>query len=128
MTGLLRAGQIAASAGVNLQTLRNYERRGLLDPPDRSLGGHRLYSDSAVTRLRVIKTAQRLGFTLAEVGDLLEAGSHHHRGRPDAGLQSRVGVKLDEVEQKIADLIVIRDTLREAMTAECDDFPESRCC
>jgi len=91
VTGLLRAGQIAASAGVNLQTLRNYERRGLLDPPDRSLGGHGLYSHSAATRLRVIKTAQRLGFTLAEVGDLLEAGSHHHRGRPDAGLHSRVG-------------------------------------
>ena len=68
MTGLLRAGQIAASAAVNLQTLRYYERRGLLDPPDRSLGGYRLYSDSAVTRLRVIKTAQRLGFTLAESG------------------------------------------------------------
>ena len=51
----LRAGQLAAAAGVNLQTLRYYERRGLLQEPDRTLGGHRVYSDQAVTLLRVIK-------------------------------------------------------------------------
>ncbi|MDT7564992.1 MAG: hypothetical protein QOG76_3616, partial [Pseudonocardiales bacterium] len=59
--------------------MRYYERRGLLAEPQRSLGGHRMYSAEAVTMLKVIKAAQRLGFTLDEVADLLEAGQHHHR-------------------------------------------------
>lgn len=62
MTGL-RTGELAEAAGVNTQTLRYYERRGLLAEPRRSLGGHRLYPEQAVTVLRVIKAAQRLGFT-----------------------------------------------------------------
>ncbi|WP_083673159.1 MerR family transcriptional regulator [Micromonospora sp. CB01531] len=90
MTGPgLRSGQLADAAGVNLQTLRYYERRGLLASPQRSPGGHRLYPPDTVTLLRVIKTAQRLGFTLNEVADLLDAGRHRHGGRPDAGLQAR---------------------------------------
>jgi DNA-binding transcriptional MerR regulator len=118
----MRAGQVAAAAGVNLQTLRYYERRGLLAEPDRTLGGHRVYPDEAVTLLRVIKTAQRLGFTLAEVADLLETGFHHHGRRVDAVLQARAAAKLAEVEQKITDLTVIRDTLQEAVDAGCDDL------
>ncbi len=127
----LRAGQVAAAARVKLQTLRYYERRGLLAEPDRTLGGHRVYPGEAVTLLRVIKTAQRLGFTLAEVADLLETGSHHHARRPDAGLQARAAAKLAEVEQKITDLTIIRDTLREAVDAGCDDLiacAGSPCC
>jgi DNA-binding transcriptional MerR regulator len=79
MTSGLRSGEVAAAAGVNLQTLRYYERRGLLAEPDRTLGGHRLYPSVTLTVLRVIKAAQRLGFTLDEVADLLDAGRHHHR-------------------------------------------------
>ena len=60
MSAQLRIGQVAAAAGVNLETLRYYERRGLLARPERSLGGHRLYPPEAITQLRVIKTAQRL--------------------------------------------------------------------
>lgn len=132
MTGELRVGQVAVAAGVNLETLRYYERRGLLARPDRSPGGHRLYPPDAVTQLRVIKTAQRLGFTLAEVAELLDAGAHHHgaRSRP-AGLQARVKDKLAEVDQRIADLGVIRDTLRQALDVGCDDLFEcadSDCC
>jgi DNA-binding transcriptional MerR regulator len=80
----LRTGQIAEAAGVNQQTLRYYERRGLLSEPDRSPGGHRLYPPETITVLRVIKAAQRLGFTLEEISDLLEAGRHHHANKPDA--------------------------------------------
>ncbi|MEU9738396.1 MerR family transcriptional regulator [Micromonospora chersina] len=127
----LRSGQLADAAGVNLQTLRYYERRGLLTAPPRSPGGHRLYPADTVTLLRVIKTAQRLGFTLAEVADLLDAGRHRHRGRPDNGLQARAREKLVEVEQRLADLTVIRDTLRAAISAGCDDLVAcagSSCC
>lgn len=129
MTGL-RSSQVAEAAGVNLQTLRYYERRGLLAEPERSSGGHRLYPAGTVTVLKVIKTAQRLGFTLDEVADLLAAGGHRH-GRKDAGLQERARAKLAEVEAKIADLQVIASTLTAAVAAGCDDLvacAEQPCC
>jgi MerR family mercuric resistance operon transcriptional regulator len=118
----LRTGQIAEAAGVNQQTLRYYERRGLLAAPDRSPGGHRLYPADVVTILRVIKAAQRLGFTLDEISDLLDAGRHRHGSRPDAGLQARARDKLADVEAKIADLTVIAASLRTALDAGCDDL------
>lgn len=118
----LRSGEVAEAAGVNLQTLRYYERRGLLAEPDRSPGGHRLYSPEAVTVLRVIKAAQRLGFTLEEISDLLEAGRHRHGQDPDDGLRSRARAKLADVEAKIADLTVIAGTLRTALDFGCTDL------
>ncbi|WP_431955612.1 MerR family transcriptional regulator [Nocardia lijiangensis] len=129
MTGL-RTSQLAAAAGVNTQTLRYYERRGLLAEPDRSLGGHRLYPEQALTVLRVIKAAQRLGFTLDEVADLLE-GTRFGRRRTDSGLQARAAAKLAEVDTKLAELTAVRDTLRAALAAGCDDLiacSESPCC
>lgn len=117
----LRSGQVADEAGVNIQTLRYYERQGLLAEPDRSPGGHRMYDPRTVTVLRVIKAAQRLGFALKEVAELLEAGRHRH-GRPVAGLQERAVSKLAEVEAKIADLTTIRDALSTAVAAGCDDL------
>lgn len=118
----LRSGQVAEAAGVNPQTLRYYERRGLLAEPERSLGGHRLYPPQAVTTLRVIKAAQRLGFTLDEVADLLEAGRLRHTGRPEPGLHQRAQAKLAEVETRIADLHTIRAALTDAIEAGCDDL------
>ncbi|WRZ95116.1 MerR family transcriptional regulator [Streptomyces sp. NBC_01007] len=130
MSARLRSGQVAEAAGVNIQTLRYYERRGLLTQPERSNGGHRLYDEDAVTALRVIKAAQRLGFTLEEVAGLLEAGSHRH-GRPVPGLQERAAAKLAEVDAKIADLTTIRTTLVAAVDAGCDDLTvcaSNSCC
>jgi len=130
MTGL-RSSQVAAAAGVNLQTLRYYERRGLPAEPGRSLGGRRLYPAEAVTVPRVIKAAQRLGFTLDEVAELLEAGQHRYGRRPDAGLHASAQTKLAEVEAKIADLRVIAGTLRAALDAGCDDLvacADEPCC
>ena len=122
MTGL-RSGEVAHAAGVNQQTLRYYERRGLLAEPLRSPGGHRLYPAEAVTVVRVIKAAQRLGFSLGEVAGLVEAGLPRP-GRQRPGLRRRGAVKLAEVEAKIADLTVIADTLRAALDAGCDDLIE----
>ncbi|MCP2279270.1 MerR family transcriptional regulator [Nocardia amikacinitolerans] len=126
----LRTGELAAAAGVNTQTLRYYERRGLLAEPERTLGGHRLYPERSVTVLRVIKAAKRLGFTLDEVADLL-AATRFGRGRTDAGLQARAAAKLAEVDAKLAELTAVRDTLRAALDAGCDDLlacSESPCC
>jgi DNA-binding transcriptional MerR regulator len=118
----LRTGEVADAAGVNAQTLRYYHRRGLLPEPRRSLGGHRLYPPDTVAALRIIKAAQRLGFTLDEVADLLDAGRHRHGGRRDAGLAARIIAKLAEVEARIADLTTIRTTLVAALDAGCDDL------
>ena len=135
MSGGLRSGEVAAAAGVNQQTLRYYERRGLLADPVRSAGGHRLYPPEAVTVLRVIKVAQRLGFTLQEAGELLDIGrrGHGHRGARGRGrgLHAQATGKLAEVEQRIADLQVIAETLRAAIAAGCDDLAacaDDACC
>jgi MerR family mercuric resistance operon transcriptional regulator len=109
----LRTSQVAEAAGVNVQTLRYYERRGLLAEPARTLGGHRLYPPETVTVLRVIKAAQRLGFTLDEVAELLDMGP---------GLQARAETKLTQIEARITDLGVIRESLLAAMAAGCDDL------
>jgi DNA-binding transcriptional MerR regulator len=127
----LRSGELAEAAGVNPQTLRYYERRGLLATPRRSPGGHRLYPTEALTLLRIIKTAQRLGFSLDEVAELVDLGRHRHGRRPDRGLQARATAKLSEIEAKIADLQVIATTLRAAIDAGCDDLAAcaaSACC
>jgi DNA-binding transcriptional MerR regulator len=125
----LRAGQVAKAVGVNIETLRYYERRGIIPKPDRSLGGHRVYDHDTVTVLRVIKAAQRLGFSLDEVAELLEAGRHSHDA--PAGLQSRTDAKLAEINERIADLEVIRDSLIAARDAGCDDLiqcADEECC
>lgn len=122
MTPRLRTSELAAAAGVNAQTLRYYERRGLLAEPDRSLGGHRLYSEQALTVLRVIRAAQRLGFTLDEVAELLAATPLSIRRRAGAGLQARVTEKLAEVDAKLVELTEMRDTLRAALAAGCEDL------
>ena len=79
----------------------------LLHEPDRTLGGHRLYPREAVTVLRVIKAAQRLGFTLAEVADLLEVSHLRAGARADAGLHARARVKLAEVGAKLVELTTV---------------------
>lgn len=125
----LRSGELAAAAGVNVETLRYYERRGLLPEPPRTLGGHRLYPPETVTLMRVIRAAQRVGFTLDEVAGLLAATPV--RGRRDAGLHQRVASKLVEVDQKLAELTAAREVLRAALDAGCDDLmacAESPCC
>jgi DNA-binding transcriptional MerR regulator len=121
MSTSLRSAQLARQAGVNQQTLRYYERRGLLAEPERSPGGHRLYPPEAVTALRVIKAAQRLGFTLDEVADLLQTGRHRH-GHRDAGLQAHAAAKIAEIDARIDDLHVIRATLVMALEVGCDDL------
>lgn len=104
-------------ADVNLQTLRYYERRGLLPEPGRSLGGHRQYPPQTVATLRAIKAAQQLGFTLEEISELF-ASAKHGRG----GLSGRARDKLAEIDQRIARLSANREVLIAALEAGCDDL------
>jgi DNA-binding transcriptional MerR regulator len=122
----MRSGELARAAGVNPQTLRYYERRGLLAEPHRSPGGHREYPSDALTTLRVIKTAQRLGFTLDEVAGLVDLSA---RRRP--GLQHRAAEKLTEITARIEELNAMAADLRTALEAGCDDLTEcatTDCC
>ena len=68
----MRTAEVAATAGVNVQTLRYYERRGLLPAPERLGSGYRSYTPEAVRVVRFVKRSQQLGFTLDEIGSLLE--------------------------------------------------------
>lgn len=120
----MRSGPLAAAAGVNLQTLRYYERRGLLPEPGRSLGGHRDYGRDSVTILRIVKAAQRLGFTLEEIKELLAVGSH--RG-PRPGLRERAQEKLADVDARIAALQTMRADLVDVIEAGCTDLRECSC-
>jgi len=120
----LRSGEVAEQAGVNIQTLRYYERRGLLSEPHRSIGGHRLYPPDTVALLTVIKAAQRLGFTLDEVADLLTAGRRRH---PTPDLRQRAIDKIAEVDAKIADLTAIRTALNDVVDARCDSLTNCTC-
>jgi Predicted transcriptional regulators len=120
----LRSGEVAERAGVGLQTLRYYERRGLIAEPVRSPGGHRAYPPETVTLLRVIKAAQRLGFTLKEIAELLDTGRRGHAA-PD--LRARAKAKIAEVDAKIAALTTIRATLTEVVSAGCDSLTGCTC-
>ncbi|MET9339026.1 MerR family transcriptional regulator [Nonomuraea sp. NPDC003804] len=120
----LRSGQVAAQAGVNLQTLRYYERRGLIAEPARSPGGHRAYPPETVTLLTVIKAAQRLGFTLEEVAELIDTG---RRGHPTPDLRERAQEKIAEVDARIADLTTIRSALSAVVSAGCDSLTNCTC-
>ncbi|OLZ50341.1 MerR family transcriptional regulator [Amycolatopsis keratiniphila] len=120
----MRSGELAAAAGVNVQTLRYYERRGLLPEPGRSLGGYREYDENAVALLRVVKAAQRLGFTLDEVAELLDTGRQQH---PTPDLQARAQDKLVEVDRRMEDLTKIREGLVRVIDARCDSLTNCTC-
>jgi Hg(II)-responsive transcriptional regulator len=105
----MRTAQVARRAGVNAQTLRYYERRGLLPDPGRTSGGYRTYTPEAVRVVRFIKRAQELGFTLNEIEVLLNLAD----GGPDHcdTAQNLAEAKVAELDGKIASLIAMRDSL-----------------
>jgi DNA-binding transcriptional MerR regulator len=105
----MRSSQVAAAAGVNVQTLRYYERRGLLPEPERLESGYRAWDIEAVQVVRFVKRAQQLGFTLEEIETLLELAS----GGPDACDAARqlAGEKIAELDQKLVALSAMRASL-----------------
>jgi Hg(II)-responsive transcriptional regulator len=106
----MRTGEVAAEAGVNVQTLRYYERRGLLPEPARRESGYRVYGPDAVRRVRFIKRAQELGFALSEAETLLALAAGGPEGCDAArGLAEE---KMRELDRRIADLEAMRDSLR----------------
>ena len=112
----LTIGQLARKAHVNLETIRFYERRGLLPEPPRNKSGHRQYSQEAVKRTEFIKRAQKLGFSLQEILELLSL--RVEPGRTCADIKARAEAKINDIEQRIADLEQMREALSK-LVAQC---------
>jgi len=121
----LTTGQVAAAAAVNIQTIRYYERRGLFTPPRRAPSGYRQYAEDAVTRLRFIKHAQELGFSLKEIQGLLALRVRH--GAACDPVERKTRQKIELVERKIRDLERIRRTLRQLAAACASRRPTDEC-
>ncbi len=113
---LLRIGQAARAAGVSVRALRFYERRGLVRPAGRTDAGYRLYGRGLARRVRLIKWAQGLGFSLGEIGRLLDAG---HAGRPGESLRAHAARKAVELTHLIQELTSRRRALEELAGCRC---------
>ena len=121
----LTIGKLASQAGVGVETVRFYERSGLLAQPDRPERGFRRYPDAAIKRLRFIRQARDLGFNLDEIGDLLAL-----RVSPTAtceDVRDRTEQKIGEIDRRIELLTSMRASLSE-LVASCElDGPATDC-
>lgn len=120
-------GGLARSAGVGVETVRYYQRRGLLATPERSggdgpSGGIRRYGDDDARRLRFIRSAQAAGFTLEEIRELLELDASHDRARARALAKERIAA----LDARIAELETARQSLRK-LARECGSGSSGPC-
>ena len=114
--GQLTRGALARQGGVNIETVRYYERRGLLPEPPRSQSGYRLFSKNDVRRVRFIRRAQELGFSLKEIEELLALRVEPQSTRAD--VRQRAEAKIDGIEEKIRQLRAMKKSLQR-LTASC---------
>ncbi len=112
----LTIGRIARTAGVNVETIRYYQRVGIVVEPAKPLDGYRTYSPDTVDRIRFIKRAQQLGFSLHEISELLELGDGHCDD-----VRHHAEEKRTIIDQQINDLQKMRETLDALIQAcQCD--------
>ncbi len=121
----LTIGRTARLAEIGIPTMRFYERAGLLPKPTRTAGNYRLYSNEAVTRIRFIRRAQQLGFTLKEIKDLLELRVDRKNSCSD--IRHLAGEKVADIEARIRSLQKMRKALLR-LAEQCDaDGGKSTC-
>jgi len=113
----MKIGELARRAGVNVQTVRYYERRGLLPEPPRRGSGYRDYGEDALERLRFIRRAQELGFQLTEIEDLLTLRADPRTTA--AQVKERAEAKIADITERIADLEEIRHALQH-LVGQCE--------
>ena len=122
---MLTIGQIARRAGVGVETVRFYERQGLLEEPERRESGYRQYTEEVVYRLRFIRRAKELGFTLKEIRELMAFRRDPSATRADVRQQAKA--KIADIEAKIRDLQRMKEALHK-LTASCRGHgPASGC-
>ncbi len=112
----LTRGELARQGGVNIETVRYYERRGLLPEPPRSQSGYRLFSKDDLRRVRFIKRAQELGFSLKEIQELLALRVEPQSTRAD--VRQRAEAKIANIDEKIRQLRAMKKSLQR-LTASC---------
>ena len=105
----MQIGQLAQRTGVAIDTVRYYERQGLLPTPQRRASGYRQYDDGDVARLKFVRRAKDLGFTLQEIHELLDLSDDRHSDR--AEVRSLAQRRLDDIERKLRELAAMRDAL-----------------
>lgn len=125
----MKIGQLAEVAGVTADTIRFYERRGVLPPPQRQPSGYRVYSERTVEQLRLAKALQAHGLSLDEVIDAMEALD---QGGPCADERWRLERVLERIDRKLAELAALRstvvDTLEACGAGSCELNTTSRSC
>ncbi|MEP6537146.1 MAG: MerR family transcriptional regulator [Bryobacteraceae bacterium] len=109
----MRIGQIAKRAQVSADTIRHYERLGLLPNPQRTSAGYRMYDEAAVGRVRLIQNALRFGFSLKQVGTFL--GVRRAGGVPCRNVRAAGALVLEAIESQILDLTASRDSIKETL-------------
>jgi MerR family mercuric resistance operon transcriptional regulator len=119
----LTIGRVAAAAGINVETIRYYQRRGLLEEPNKPLGGYRNYPTEMVKRIRFIKRAQALGFTLEDVAGLLQLNNTD----ACATIRELATQKVALIEQKLSQLEAMRDALTKLLR-QCNKNLKSSTC
>ena len=115
---LVPIGQLAREVGCKVQTIRWYEEVGLLPPPARTEGGHRLYGRRHAARLAFIRHGREFGFPLEAIRALLELADHPER--PCGGAHALASAQLAEVEEKLRRLAALRDELAHLVATGCD--------
>ncbi|HHJ34887.1 MAG TPA: MerR family transcriptional regulator [Gammaproteobacteria bacterium] len=110
---VLTIGQLAKAVGINVETVRYYQRIGLIEKPATPLRGYRKYSYRTAENIRFIKRAQRLGFSLQEIAELMQIGDGHCQD-----VRVRAEKKRDRIDDQIRDLQSLRDTL-DRLICEC---------
>ena len=106
----LRIGEVARRTGVSPDTLRHYERQGLIPKPKRTAAGYRMYSPDVIERVRLIRSALSVGFTIRELSRILEI--RDRGGAPCAEVRSLAAFKLDHLDKRIAEMQDLRVKLR----------------
>ncbi len=121
----LSIGQVAEQSGVGVETVRFYERRGLIPEPPRLPSGYRAYPSESVRRLRFIRRAQELGFSLVEIGQLLEL--HPESRRACGEVRARGEEKLADVRRRIRQLRAVERALGRLVASCCANEPLATC-
>ncbi len=121
----LTIGQVAKHSGLGLETLRFYERKGLIEEPPRTDSGYRQYPEDVVGRIRFIKRAKELGFSLKEISELLSL--RVDPGTTCADVRKQTELKLTDVEEKIRALRRIKTALKKLAASCVGTGPTSEC-
>ncbi|MBM3492124.1 MAG: MerR family transcriptional regulator [Alphaproteobacteria bacterium] len=121
-------GRVAARAGVGVETVRFYERKGLINRPRKPAGAaFRVYPADVVQRIRFVRRAQQLGFSLSEARELLELRANPTIDTATVRIRERAAAKLSDVEAKIRQLREVRDVLRRLVATCPGQRPLQRC-